>query len=76
MAHIPSTSQTLAWLRHQFFGGDEHGTLAGWLDAGVTAADLVSSQDVTTIVTLTQAEYDALSPPDDDTLYVILEEPA
>lgn len=36
-----------------------------------TAAALVASADVAAIRYLTQAEYDALSPPDDKTLYVI-----
>ena len=39
---------------------------------GITNA--VESEDFTDIVKCTQAEYDALSPPDDDTLYVIVEE--
>jgi hypothetical protein len=35
-------------------------------------ADVVSSTDVTTIVKLTQAEYDALSPPEATTLYIVI----
>jgi len=31
----------------------------------------VISENITEIVTLTQAEYDALNPPDPDTLYLI-----
>lgn len=34
--------------------------------------DVVTSTDVTDIVVLTQAEYDALDPPDESTLYVIV----
>lgn len=40
--------------------------------ANVAAAGAVMSADVATIVVLTQTEYDALSPPDADTLYVIV----
>jgi len=38
-----------------------------------TGGDYVSSEDIATIVKCTQAEYDALSPPDSDTLYIIVE---
>jgi hypothetical protein len=38
----------------------------------VRAAGGVISTDVTDIVQITQAAYDALSPPDADTLYVIV----
>ena len=34
----------------------------------------VSSSDFSTIVKCTQAEYDALSPVDEETLYIIVEE--
>ena len=34
----------------------------------------VSSSDFSTIVKCTQAEYDAISPADEDTLYIIVEE--
>lgn len=37
------------------------------------AADLVSSRDVANIVSLAQAEYDALSPVDASMLYLIVE---
>lgn len=37
----------------------------------VAALNLVSSSDVTDIVSLSQTEYDALSPPDANTLYLI-----
>lgn len=36
------------------------------------ANNMVTSTDIRYIVQLTQAEYDALSPPDDNTLYVIV----
>jgi hypothetical protein len=39
-----------------------------------TILGAVSSEDFTTIVKCTQAEYDALSPADPNTLYIILEE--
>jgi hypothetical protein len=38
-----------------------------------TTGALVISDDVTFIVTLTQAEYDALDPKDPDTLYVVVD---
>lgn len=38
---------------------------------GGTDPDAVHSDDVSTITVLTQAQYDALDPPDPDTLYII-----
>lgn len=37
-------------------------------------AGLVSSEDFTTIVALTEADYDLLDPPDPTTLYIFTEE--
>ncbi|MFA7120537.1 MAG: hypothetical protein WC277_03610 [Bacilli bacterium] len=42
-------------------------------DQLVSAIGNVSSTDITTIVKLTQAEYDGLSPVDPNTLYIIVE---
>lgn len=48
------------------------GTEAEWL-ASLDGSDGVQSSDssVTNIIALTQTEYDALSPPDDTTFYII-----
>jgi hypothetical protein len=40
--------------------------------AGTTGDNLVSSDDITTIVKITQANYDLLPSPDDNTLYIIV----
>lgn len=45
----------------------------GWVQSQSGTSDAVSSTDVTTIVVITQAAYDALSPPDPETLYLIPE---
>lgn len=56
---IPSTSQTINWLRHRFFGGDEHGTVAQWITDGKTADDLFAGgavvQQVRATITATES---------------------
>lgn len=62
-------------IRSQFDAGGPHAPLSAkeWGEAVSDAVDVsVSSTDVTSIVQLTQAEYDALSPADPDTLYVVV----
>jgi hypothetical protein len=47
----------------------------GNLDVSVVrVAEIVTSETIFYIVKCTQAEYDLLSPPDENTLYVIVEE--
>jgi len=53
------------------------GTEEEWLESlvgpeGPQGPDAVTGDGISTIVKLTQAEYDALDPPDESTLYVIV----
>ena len=51
------------------FGSTVRTTISDLLDSGA----YVISDDVTSIVKLTQAAYDALDPADPDTLYIVVD---
>ena len=48
--------------------------LTAGLDTKQDTGDYVESTDFTTIVEVTESEYDALSPPDENTLYIVVED--
>lgn len=68
----PGDLGTAASANTEDFASAAQGTKADTAVQPAAIAEFVSSSDVTDIVSLTQAEYDALSPPDAATLYVIL----
>jgi hypothetical protein len=53
-------------------GGDPRTFPAIWNATADVIDEAVLSEDVRTVVVLTQAEYDAISVPDPETLYVIV----